>query len=161
MPTKIATPVTMRVKIGDAELEVSGPQKFVEEKVAEFISAQGSKHETTSIRGAVAESIQSDASKKPPSLAQLLKKANLKSDVDRALIAGYYLETFKEYQSFTAAEIKDAIRDARISPPSNPSDVIAKNIRKGVMMQAGDKDGRMAYVLTTDGAEFVEEQLKT
>ena len=29
------------------------------------------------------------------------------------------------------------------------------------MMMAGDKEGRMAYVLTTDGIEFVAEQLKT
>lgn len=85
----------------------------------------------------------------------------MKSDVGRVLIAGYYLEIVQEMQSFTALEIKDAIRGAKVSPPSNSSDAIAKNIKKGLMMQAGDKDGKMAYVLTTDGTEFVAEQIKT
>jgi predicted metal-dependent hydrolase len=29
--------VTMRVRVGDSELEVSGPKEFVEEKIDEFL----------------------------------------------------------------------------------------------------------------------------
>jgi hypothetical protein len=161
MASKTLTPVTMRVKIGDAELEVSGPQKFVEEKVDEFVAAQGGRREAGATAVLASEGVPANRASKASTLAQLLKKATVKSDVDRVLVAGYYLETVQNMPSFTAAEIKEAIRQAKVSPPSNPSDVIAKNIKKGAMMMAGDKDGRMAYVLTTDGIEFVEEQLKT
>src|SRR5438045_2888088 len=137
----------MRVKIGDAEFEVSGPAKFAEEKVAEFLTAQGAKQEAAAAPVAQAN--------KSATLAQLLKQASVKSDVERSLVAGYYLETIQGLQSFTASEIKDVIRQAKVTPPSNPSDVIAKNIKKGLMMHAGDKEGRIAYVLTTDGSEFV------
>lgn len=160
MAGKTLAPVTMRVRIGDAELEVSGPQKFVEEKVAEFVTAQGSRRETT---GAV-PSLEPEPvghGNKTSTLAQLLKKVSVRSDVDRVLVAGYFLETVQGLQSFTASEIRDAIRGAKVSPPNNPSDVLAKNIKKGLVMQAGDKDGKLAYVLTTDGIEFVAEQLKT
>jgi hypothetical protein len=157
MAGKTSAPVTMRVKIGDAELEVSGPQAFVEEKVAAFVTAQGGGRE----KGGGPTSSTVGREHKASSLAQLLKKIPVKSDVDRVLVAGYYLETVQGMQSFTALEIKEAIHGARVSPPSNPSDAIAKNIKKGLMMQAGDKDTKMAYVLTTDGAEFVAEQLKT
>jgi hypothetical protein len=150
----------MRVKIGDAELEVSGPQKFVEEKVAAFVTAQGGR-EKAGAGAPPTPTATLDREHKAATLPQLLKKVPVKSDVDRVWVAGYYLETVKGLQSFTAADIKDAIHGARVSPPSNPSDVIAKNIKKGLMMQAGDKDGRMAYVLTTDGVEFVADQLKT
>ena len=159
MASKTLAAVTMRVKIGDAELEVSGPQSFVEEKVKEFVSEQGAKR-TTPAPIHTSEAVAVGHGNKPSTLPQLLKKVTVKSDVDRVLVAGYYLETIQGVQSFTAAEIKEAIRGARIAPPSNPSDVIAKNIKKGLMMMAGDKDGRMAYVLTTDGVEAVAEQLK-
>jgi hypothetical protein len=161
MAAKVLAPVTMRVKIGDAELEVSGPQKFVEEKVAEFVTAHGSKRETTPATGSPMEATAGDQARKSSTLAQLLKKAAVKSDVDRVLVAGYHLETVRGMVSFTAADIKEAIRQAKATPPSNPSDAVAKNIKKGLMMQAGDKDGRMAYVLTTDGIEFVGEHMKT
>src|SRR5438445_9597074 len=104
------TPVTMRVKIGNAELEVSGPQKFVEKKVEEFITTQGGRRETAAVGVPSSDVAPAGQTDKTSTLAQLLKKAAVKSDVDRALVAGYYLETIKGMPSFTAAEIKDAIR---------------------------------------------------
>jgi len=161
MAEKTIAPVTMRVKIGDAELEVSGPQKFVEKKVAEFVTAQGGRREPATIPVGPTDAAPVGQVNKTSTLAQLLKKVSVRSDVDRVLVAGYYLETVNRLENFTAAEIKEAIRRAKVTPPNNPSDVIAKNIKKGLMMQAGDKDGRMAYVLTTDGTDSVAEQLKT
>lgn len=162
MPTKTLPCVTMRVKIGDAELEVSGPREFVEEKVAKFVSELGAKGEKAAPFGRhLSEATQKNGNgHKVSTLAQLLRKVAVKSDVDRVLVAGYYLETAEDARSFTAGEIKDAIRGAKAVLPGNLSDIIAKNIKQGLMMHAGDKDGRMAYVLTTDGVEFVAEQLK-
>jgi hypothetical protein len=150
--------VTMRVRIGDRELEVTGPSDFVDKKIAEFLdhskkipSGSGLSSHTT------ASSTSVGSGTKLTSAAQFFKKISPKSDVDRALAAAYYLEVIKKVESFTTTEIRDTIRkEAKTNPPKNPSDVVNQNIKKGLMMTAGNKEGKMAYVLTTDGVEAIE-----
>jgi len=155
--------VTMRVRIGDRELEVTGPMDYVESKIAEFASKQKDSASSPPQQGSVPLQPNSapTGQGKPVSVAQFFKTLNLGSDVDRALAAGFYLEKHSGAQSFTAAEMKDTVQKAKIPPPRNPSDAIAKNIRKGLMMTAGDKEGKLAYVLTTDGEEALSELTKS
>ncbi len=157
MPDTEASNVTMRVRVGEYEIEVTGPSDFVERKVAEFIKQQRS---LPPVPPSVDEKPRLSDSEPPirgsRSEAQFFRQLAPQTDVDRALGAGYYLEKIKGYDSFTAAEVRDTIRAAKTQPPKNPSDVIAKNIKKGLIMSAGDKDGKMAYVLTTDGEEYVD-----
>ena len=163
MPKKKTADVTMRVRVGESEIEVTGPTDFVERKIAEFLekqkqapvlapvgSAKGPKPPTT-------EGVQTFP--KGLSVAQFFKKVSPKTDLDRALAAGYFLEKFKNQDSFTASEVKDTIRGAKIPPPRNPSDSINKNIKKGYIMPSGDKEGKMAFVLTSDGEETITELL--
>jgi len=49
------------------------------------------------------------------------------------------------------------IREARVQPPRNPNDSVNQNIRKGLLMTAGNKDNKMAFVLTSDGEAAVED----
>lgn len=156
--------VTMRVRIGDSEVEVTGPSDFVEQKIEQFLQT---KSKLTS--GPVSQPVpsgqkhaaQPPTTKKRMAVAQFFKKAGPKTDVARALTAGYYLEKFENAESFTSTEIAQTIRNAKISPPSNPSDAVNKNIRKGLIMTAGDKDGKMAFVLTSDGEDAIDEMLAT
>jgi len=154
--------VTIRVRIGDNELEVKGPKAFVENKVQEFVEAQKT---TIADRGRAPGKEAPQAEGHLPggkrlSVAQLFKKTSPKSDVDRTLIAGYYLEKYASHENFTTAELAQTIRNAKNNPPKNPSDAVAKNIRKGLIMPSGDKEGKIAYVLTTDGEEAVENLLQ-
>ena len=166
MSGKTCPNVTMRVKVGDREIEITGPSDFVEKKIAEFLEKQGQ----SLAPGApgLKEGAGQGAGRvvQPPahggkamSEAQFFRKVSAKTDLDRVLAAGYYLEKFKQVQNFTTAEIAETIRVAKIVPPKNPSDAVGKNIRKGTIMPSGDKDGRMAFVLTTDGEEAVEAAL--
>jgi hypothetical protein len=93
------------------------------------------------------------------SVAQFFKKISPKTDIDRVLAAGFFLEKFKNQDGFTASEISDTVRGAKIPPPSNTNDSINKNIKKGYMMPSGDKEGKMAFVLTSDGEETIVELL--
>jgi len=152
-------PVSMRVRLGNAELEVSGPREFVEKKISDFLKEQreiqahqGGPH---AIPPGALGAQGSGAQAKGVSIAQFFKKASPKSDVDRALMAGYFLEKHVGADSFSTGEIVQTIRRAKVKPPVNPSDSIAKNIKKGLMMSAGDKEGKRAFVLTTDGEEAV------
>ena len=152
--------VTMRVRVGEAELEVTGPQRFVENKIAEFLK----EHRDLSAKSPAKQHVKGDPSplpqvKKRTSIAQFFRSISPKSAVDKALAVGYYLEKVDELESFTAAEIRDKIKQAKEPPPKNPSDVVNQNIKKGHMMAAGDKGGKMAFVLTTDGERQVEKMI--
>lgn len=157
MTEKEQPSVTMRVRIGDNELEVTGPIDFVEKKIAEFREQQKTIHPLSPSTTHLNPPTQpSPISVKGMSVAQFFKKISPKSDIDRTLAAGYYLEKMKNEEKFTSIEVSETIRSAKTTPPKNPSDCVSKNIRKGYMMAAGDKDGKMAFVLTSDGEEAIE-----
>ena len=154
MSNKKGEEVTMRVRIGNSEIEVSGPRDFVETKIDEFIKEMkesakrtepGSHPAMAEIKGTV------PGTRKKVSAAQFFRRLSPKSDVERFLIAGYFLENFENVEKFTTADILLTLKKAKIRPPKNPSDVIYKNAKKGNIMAAGDKDGKLAYVLTSDG----------
>ena len=156
--------VTMRVRIGESEIEVTGPSDFVEKKIAEFLEKQ--KHapvlpSASSAKGGtpqITESMQTFG--KVMSIAQFFRKVSPKTDYDRVLAAGYFLEKFKNQDSFTTSEVKDTIRGAKTPPPSNTSDSINMNIKKGYILPSGDKEGKMAFVLTSDGEDAIAQLLK-
>ena len=162
MAKKQPKSVTMRVRVGDNELEVTGPTAFVEKKISDFLENQ----KDLPVRGVVGASPREAkvpsgrvSSAKKLSVAQFFKQVAPRTDVDRTLAAGYYLETFQGEENFTAGEVRNAIQKAKIPPPKNPNETIAKNIKKGLMMSAGDKEGKMAFVLTTDGEETIKDLL--
>ena len=97
------------------------------------------------------------ASKKQLSLREFLNQKKPTTANDRGLAIAYYNEAVKGYDCFNAEDIKAGFRDARISAPKNPNDVINKNIAKGYMMDAEEsKAGKKAWVLTGTGLEAVE-----
>jgi hypothetical protein len=93
---------------------------------------------------------------KQKSIREFLNEKKPATANDRALCIAYYLETFKGYECFNAEDIKAGFREARIPLPKNPNDVINKNIAKGYMMDAENKGGKKAWVLTGTGMELVE-----
>jgi hypothetical protein len=153
--------VTMRVRIGESEIEVTGPGDFVEKKIAEFVEKQKQAPVTQilgSRKGAIPAAKETGHTPaKTMSAAQFFRKITPKTDVDRVLAAGYFLEKFENQDSFVASEISATIRGAKIPPPRNTNDAINKNIKKGYMMPSGDKEGKMAFVLTSDGEDTMAE----
>jgi len=156
--------VTMRVRIGESEIEVTGPRDFVEKKIAEFLEKQKQAPGFTitgSGKVSMPKTTEAQQALGPRmSVAQFFKKTSARTDVDRVLAAGYFLERVKNQDNFTASEISDTVRGAKIPPPRNTNDAINKNIKKGYMMPSGDKEGKMAFVLTSDGEDMIAELLK-
>jgi hypothetical protein len=161
MAKKSIPNVTMRVRLGDNEVEITGPSDFVEEKIAEFLKKPPTQTRHESSPTNVAPSPAQQTSSKPKSPAQFFKSINPRTDNDRVLIAAFFLEKFRNAQSATSTEIRDLIKDAKIPPPNNTSEAINQNIRKGFLMTGGDREGKTAFVLTTDGETKVDEMLKT
>ncbi len=161
MAKETKSAVTMRVRVGDSELEVSGPKEFVEEKIDEFLKKSRQTVVTPSHQHStsLAESVETTVRKM--SLAQFFKKTSPQTDNDRVLLAAYFREKMQNAENSTAAEIRDMIRDAKRPPPKNTSDAVNQNIKKGLLMAAGDRDNKMAFVVTTDGEESVAEMLES
>jgi len=151
-----AAPVTMRVRVGNAEFEVTGPADFAKTEINEFLKRSP----------AVAQSVEtgtpttpSQTKLKPKSPAEFFKMCNPKTDVDRTLAAAYFLEKYRNAQDASAAEIRGIIKEAKRQPPANINDSVNNNIRKGLMMTAGDRENKMVFVLTSDGEAAVDQMM--
>ena len=152
--------VTIRVRVGEAEIEVTGPKEFAEGKIAEFLKQQQTPQLPPTKRAGHQERIATNASVKQSSPAQLFNKCKPKSEVDKVLLAAYYLEKLRNQQDSTALEVRDLVKEAKRTPPKNPNDAINQNIKKGLMMSAGSRENKIAFMLTSDGEAAVEEMLK-
>ncbi|MBU4201189.1 MAG: hypothetical protein KKG09_07710 [Verrucomicrobia bacterium] len=145
--------VTMRVRVGDRELEVTGHQDFVEKKIAEFVKAPIEPEEKGRL---VSRKSDEAGTGKALSVAQFFKKCNLTTDNNRVLVAGYYLEKNKGRDNFTVSELKELFTEGRRKPPANTHDAVNQNIKKGMLMPAGDREKTKTFVVTSDGEEYVE-----
>ena len=91
------------------------------------------------------------------SIKEFILQKKPKSDIQKTLAIGYYLEKFRNFSSFNANDLKKGFREAREKIPPNIPDKIQKNIAKGHMMEAdAEKDGLKAYMLTESGEKLVE-----
>ncbi|APX95723.1 hypothetical protein [Natronorubrum daqingense] len=78
---------------------------------------------------------------------------------ERATAIAYYLEAYKDQETFTVKDIRTGYEQCRFSPPANMSDALASCEDKGWVMRKG-KDGQTTIrQLTKSGIEKVEEVL--
>lgn len=98
---------------------------------------------------------------KKMSAKEFLLSKNLKSTVDKTLVLAYYLEKNEQMDLFNINDIASVFQAAREKAPANLNDMINKNIAKGYLMEAREqKDSKKAWVLTSTGEKFIEEELK-
>jgi hypothetical protein len=107
----------------------------------------------------LAESRPTGIRKKLSAREWLLQKRP-KSDVEKVLALGYYLEHYRNTSSFNRSELEGLFREAKEIVPRNINDKVNKNIEKGFMMGAKEnKDELKSWTLTSTGEEFVENEL--
>jgi hypothetical protein len=100
--------------------------------------------------------------KKPEALKKLSIKEFLlskkpKSDVQKTLVIGYYLEKHEGYSSFNAADIEEGFGSAKETVPKNINLCIIRNVQKGHLAEAKEeKNSHKAWYLTNTGEIFVE-----
>ena len=94
------------------------------------------------------------------SVKEFLMTKTIKSEVQKAIALGYFLEHFEGMASFNVDDLEAAFRGAKEKPPKNMNDVVNKNIAKGFVMAAKDKKGsKMAWCLTSSGEKYIENNL--
>ncbi len=87
---------------------------------------------------------------------EYLREKKPNSAVEKTLFLGNYLEKYKGMNSFTVEDLRRAFRAARESIPSNISDNINKNIKKGFLMEDSPKGTKKAWMLTTTGEKRIK-----
>jgi hypothetical protein len=93
---------------------------------------------------------------KPLSIREFLAQKNPKTDTDKILAIGYFIEKHENVPPFNRRDLKNCFQRARESLPSNLNQFINENIKRKYIMEAGEKDNLKAFVLTTSGEKFVE-----
>lgn len=95
----------------------------------------------------------------PMQISEFLAQKNITTHIDR-IVAILYYKYHRGNELTTVAELTEAYSTARRSPPGNLSDVLAKCIRKGYVIEARDKkEGKKAWQITPSGENFVELEL--
>lgn len=145
--------VTLKVQIGGVSVEVSGSSEYAENKLDELIQKYGPSRSTSQSAHA---SISTNATGKPSSPSEFIKKISPKNQSEKAIVLAYYLEKVKGMDKFTTADLTAVCRNAKQPKFTNISDTVAKQVQQGLLMGAGDTESGRAYVLTTTGEEYVE-----
>ena len=87
-------------------------------------------------------------------------KNELKSEAQKTLALGYYLEHVEGVSSFNIDDLVSVLQAAKEKRPKNINDMVNKNIGRGLFMEAAEKkDSKKAWVLTFTGEKYVEKEL--
>ena len=95
------------------------------------------------------------------SAKEFLLTKSPKSEVQKVLALGYFLEHQEGVEFFNVSDLEATFRSAKEKLPKNLNDAVNKNIARGFMMEAKEKkDSKKAWHLTSTGERFIEEQAK-
>jgi hypothetical protein len=100
---------------------------------------------------------------KPPiaeeklSIKEFILSKKPKTDNDKVLAIGYYLEKYRGMSSFNAKDLENGFQEAKEAMPGNVNLTVIRNIQKGFMMESKDKkDNLKSWNLTNTGERRVE-----
>lgn len=161
-------PKTYRLKIGDFEAE--GDKAFVSEMLKRYgPHAPPASAEPAGQRGEKAGVIKRASAVARPttgkslSIREFIQQLELKKHTDISLAFGFYLEKHQGVPEFSSADINNCYYEAKLEP-SNTSQMIVQNIKRGFLMVAknarGEKEKKgKGYTLTRTGEQFIESKL--
>ena len=146
------------------EFEVEGDKKFVMDMFKKYSSGkslaldegkQSFDEKTTDKfnRG-------SSSKGRPLSVGEFIRQLGFKKHTDIVLAFGFYLENYSGSKDFAPADINTCYYDSKLEP-SNTSQMIIQNIKRGFFMQAKKKEkGEKRYLLTQSGVDFINRKPK-
>lgn len=130
--------------------------RTIEQRIEELEKRVASLEQVSSLRTPSAA-----VKMKKTSSKEFLMTKELKTDTQKTLALGYYLEHIEDVPSFNVDDLIAVFQAAKERRPQNMNDVVNKNIARGFLMDAAEKkDNKKAWVLTSTGEKYVEEELK-
>jgi hypothetical protein len=99
--------------------------------------------------------------KKKSSAKEFLMTKEIKTETQKVLALGYFLEYMEGMESFNVNDLETAFRAAKEKLPKNINDAVNKNIARGFLMEAAEKkDAKKAWYLTTTGEKHLKNEFK-
>jgi hypothetical protein len=159
----------IKVRVGNAEIEVSAPDKnFVLDESNRLIEqlnlASGVSHaeqQAASPNGAVPYIAVPEArTAKPETLAEFFKRfTNLQTNLDKMLIMGYWCEKVQGRPHFTAEDIKARYGEIKEKPPTRIGRDLDIIVTKGFLLPPKKTDEGSTYELSSSGIKEVEAKM--
>lgn len=91
----------------------------------------------------------------PETLNELLAVLHDRTHHDRFEAIIFHALRLRGADGLTTDEIMNAYSVARVARPANPSDVMAKCVRRGHVMEGERRDGQKTWRLTVTGERYV------
>jgi hypothetical protein len=93
------------------------------------------------------------------SAPELFSAKNWNTEIDKAVLAGYFLERYSGLANYTIKEIRECLVSAKVPQPNNLSLAIRQALQRAWMMEVPTGGGarRTAFALTQTGMKRVEE----
>lgn len=99
--------------------------------------------------------------KKKQSAKEFLLSKTISADTQKVLALAYFLEKYEGLASFNVPDLEGVFRAARERLPKNMNDAVNKNVARGFLMEAAEKkDSKKAWILTSTGERFVEQEME-
>ncbi len=172
-------PFHFKIRVGDIEVEASGPEEFVRElrSYAEQLVTSGLARTRTigaiipdrESSGDQSDSIRPSSSPtgeplgKDEFLGEFLERLPNKTHQDKILAFGYFMEKNRGIQSFGAKEINDCYEEVK-ETKSNTAQYLTLLVKSCLINEsqsANRREGATKYVLTRTGVRTIEEVLGT
>lgn len=97
---------------------------------------------------------------KQSSFASLVSKAKISQHTDIVLFAIYYLVLGEKYESVNVKDIHKEYKNALLKTSTNTNVYLRNLVRAGLIMPNGKKEGLVAFTITQQGKDKVEEAIK-
>lgn len=167
----------IRIKMGPVEFEAEGDSDLIERERQQFFSllpqaitvvspvvSQSDnlvetvteyKNVQDSSKLLVVDSV--PGSTKYDSIASFLNGKKFSTDVECVMGVAYYIEIVEEKGAFTSKDIELKLAEARRPKPSNTSQFLNLNIKKGFLKECPEKkEGLKTYSILNDGILWCE-----
>jgi hypothetical protein len=159
----MAATYRIRFKQGDTEFEIEGDRKYVTNTYQEIKEILGLFQSTKPVLVGEGKSSRTSPlnrmTGKSASPREFIDRYGLKRHVDIVLAFGYFLEKTRGLKNFTGADINTCYYEAKVEP-SNTSQMVINNIKKGYIMPSGKSGSKKGFTLTRTGEEFVDRGFK-
>jgi hypothetical protein len=136
-----------RASIAAQKTESFRSETFTAVLIAELLSKPPDPAEVTAI--VRYEGPTGSAPRKSYSSAELFASKNWETEIDKVVLAGYFLERYNNLSSFTVQALRDCLLASKVPLPSNINLAIVRAVQKGWVMEIPGKSGaRKAWSLT-------------
>ena len=165
----ISAQFSIKVRVGNAEIEVSAPEKdFVLDESSRLIEqfiltpiTVPSTNQASELNGATIYSAVTDGRvAKPQTLAEFFKQfAGLQTNLDKMLVLGYWCEIKLSQPHFTAEDVMAKYKEIREAPPANIKRDLGILRSKGFLLPPEKTDDGTTYALSNSGIKEVESKM--